>query len=96
MKTNPLHSLFVGEVTNASYQHVANLRIRFKWLTSATKFGEQAGIPYSRCQCHEASYNGIKSDFGRPLKERSIKEINRLTLFASSVNGAEGENTESV
>ncbi len=43
------------------------------------KFGEQAGLPYSRCRCHEASYNGVNSNFGRPLKERSIKEINRLT-----------------
>ncbi len=63
---------------------------------SATRFGEQAGIPYSRCGRTKAPYKGMKADLERSWKERLIKKINRLALFAASVHGAEGENILSV
>ncbi len=59
---------------------------------SATRFGEQAGIPYSRCERTKALYKGMKTDFERPWKERLIMKINRLALFAASVHRAEGKN----
>ncbi len=37
----------------------ANLWIRSRWLMSATRFGEQAGIPYSRCGRTKAPYKGM-------------------------------------
>ncbi len=44
MKTQPLQSLLVGEVTNPVANPVANFWMRSKSLMSATRFGEQAGI----------------------------------------------------
>ncbi len=52
----------------------------------ATSFGEQAGIPYTRFGRTKASYKGMEGDFERLWKERLIMEINRLALFAASVN----------
>ncbi len=60
---------------------------------SATRFGEQAGIPYSRCGRTKAPLKGMKADFDRSKKERLVMKINRLALCAASVHGAEGENT---
>ncbi len=48
---------------------VANLCIRSRWLISATRFGEQADIPYSRCGRTKAPYKGMKADFERFWKE---------------------------
>ncbi len=75
---------------------VANLGIRSTWLISATRFGEQAGIPYSRCGRTKAPYKGMKADFERSWKEHLIMKINRLPLFAALVHGAEGEDILSV
>ncbi len=63
-----------------------NLLIRSRWLMSATRFGEQAGIPYSRCGRTKAPYIGMKADFERSWKERLIMKINRLALFAVAVH----------
>ncbi len=52
----------------------------------ATRFGEQANIPYSRCGRTKAPYKGMKADFERSWKERLIMKINRLALFAASVH----------
>ncbi len=65
---------------------VANLRIHSRWLISATRFGEPAGIPYSRCGRTNAPYKGMKADFERSWKEHFIMKINRLALFAASVH----------
>ncbi len=65
---------------------VITLRSRSIWLVSATRFGEQAGIPYSMCGRIKASYKGMKADFKRSSKERLIMKINRLALFAASVH----------
>ncbi len=35
------------------------------WLISATRFGELAGIPYSRWGRTKTAYNGMKTDFER-------------------------------
>ncbi len=56
------------------------------WLISGMRFGEQAGIPYSRCGRTNASYKGMKANFKRSWKERLIMKINRLALFAVSVH----------
>ncbi len=50
---------------------------------SATRLGEQAGIPYSRCGRTKAPYKGIKADFERSWKEGLILKINRLALFSA-------------
>ncbi len=65
---------------------VANLWIVSRWLISAGRFGEPAGIPYSRCERTNAPYKGMKVDFERSWKERLIMNINRLALFAASVH----------
>ncbi len=65
---------------------VANLSILSRWLISATRFGEQAGIPYSRCDHTKAPYNGMKADFERPWNECLIMKINRFALFAASAH----------
>ncbi len=65
---------------------VAYLCIRSRWLISATRIGEQAGLPYSRCGRTKAPYKEMKVDFERSWKERLIMEINRLALFAASVH----------
>ncbi len=51
---------------------VANLSIRSRCLISAARFGEQAGIPYSRCGRTKAPYKGMKTDFERSWKELRI------------------------
>ncbi len=49
---------------------VTNLWIRFRWLISATRFVEQAGITYSRCGRSKAPYKGMKADLkGTPYNE---------------------------
>ncbi len=48
---------------------------------SAMRFGEQAGIPYSRCGRTKAPIKGMKTDFEISLKERLIMKTNRLALF---------------
>ncbi len=75
---------------------VANLWTRSRWLISATRFGEQAGILYSRWGRTKVPYKGMKADFERPWKERLIMKINRLALFSVSVHWAEGGNILSV
>ncbi len=50
---------------------------------SATRFGEQAGIPYWRCGRTKAPYKGMKAYFDRSWKEHLIMKINRL----ATVNG---------
>ncbi len=65
---------------------VANLWVRSRWLMPATRFGEQAGLPYSRCGRTKAPYKGMIADFERSWKERLIMKINRLALFAAAVH----------
>ncbi len=61
---------------------VANLWIRSRWLMSATRFGEQAGILYSRCGRTKAPYKGMKADFEVSLKKKKAKIYNStLTLI---------------
>ncbi len=67
----------------------AYLWICSRWLRSATRFGEQAGTPYSRCGRTKVPYRGMKADFERSWKERLIMTI---MIFAASVHWAEGEN----
>ncbi len=62
---------------------VVNLCIRCIRLMSATRFGEHASIPYSRCGRTKAPYKGMKADLERSWKERLIMKINRLAI----VNG---------
>ncbi len=78
MKAQSLQSLFLGEVTYASYQPCSS--------SLNSRFGEQAGIPYSRCGPTKAPIKGMKADFERYLKERLIMKVNRLALFAVSVH----------
>ncbi len=68
---------------------VAYLSSHPKWLISATRFGEQAGTPYSRCGRTKASYKEMKADFEISWKERLIVKINGLALFAASVHRVE-------
>ncbi len=44
---------------------VAYVWIRSKWLISATRFGELAGIPYLRCGRTKAPCKWKKADFER-------------------------------
>ncbi len=53
---------------------------------SATRFGEQAGIPYPRCGRTKAAYKGMKSDFESSWKECLIMKVNCLALFAALVH----------
>ncbi len=57
---------------------VANLRIRYKWLISTTKFGKQAGMPYYRCGRTKAPFNWMKVDFDLSFEKRSSMKINNL------------------
>ncbi len=83
-KAQSLQSFFLTNL-------VANLWIRSRWLMSATRFGEQTGIIYTRCGRTKSPYKGIKADFERSWKERFIMKINRLALFAAAVHWAEKE-----
>ncbi len=49
---------------------------------SATGFGEQAGIPYSRCGRTKAPFKGMKADFERSWKELSMKNSLAVYLHA--------------
>ncbi len=84
IKTQLLQSLFVGRVGMPVTKLVAYLWNHSRPLISATGFGEQAGILYSRCRRTKAPYKGMKTDFKRSLKERLMMKINRLALFAAS------------
>ncbi len=50
------------------------------------RFGEQAGIPYSRCGRTKTSHKGVKADLERSWKERLIKKINYLAFFVASMH----------
>ncbi len=65
---------------------VANLFIGSRSLISATRFGDQTGLPSSRCGRTKASYKGMKAHFKRYKKTRLILELNRLGLFAALVH----------
>ncbi len=75
---------------------VAYLSSHPKWLISATRFGEQAGTPYSSCGRTKAPYKEMKTDFERSWKGCLIIKINGLALFAASVHRVEGKNILSV
>ncbi len=75
---------------------IANLCIRSKWFISATRFGEQACMPNSRCGNTKSLYNWMKTDFERSVAGGSIKKINRLAFFAASLHGAEVGNKVSL
>ncbi len=47
---------------------------------SATRFGEQAGIPYSRCGRIKVQYNVMKADFERPWKEHPNMKVRNETI----------------
>ncbi len=64
----------------------ADLCIRSKWFKSATRFGEQARIPNSRCGRTKSLYKWMKTDFERSREESLIMKINRLALFAASLH----------
>ncbi len=81
-KTQPMQSLFVGKVMTAIYQPF--LWTRFRWLTSATRFCKQTGIPYSKCGRIGAPYNGMKADFERLWKGCLIMKTSRHASFAAS------------
>ncbi len=65
---------------------LVNLYLCSKWLTSAKRFEEQAGIKYSTCGRTRAPYNGMKANFESPYNDRLIMKINGLALFAVSVH----------
>ncbi len=75
---------------------VTNLWILFRWLISATRFCEQAGIPYSGCGRTKAPHKGMKADFKISWKERLIMKISRLALLVALVHWAKGEKILSV
>ncbi len=58
---------------------LANLRLRFKWLTLTTSFGEQACALYFMGGHTIATYNG------RSLKKCPVIKTSRLSLFESIV-----------
>ncbi len=66
---------------------VTNFWIRSRWLISATKFGEQAEIPYSKCGRTKAPYKGMKADFERYISREiftliiSETPIHKLAAF---------------
>ncbi len=59
---------------------VAYLWIRSKWLISATRFGEQAGVPYLRCGSTKALYKWKKADFERSWAKLICLSLNELRL----------------
>ncbi len=75
---------------------VANIWFLSRWFISATRFGKQADMPYSRCRCPKSPCKEMKADLGRPWEERLIMKINRLDSLTASVYWAESENTLSI
>ncbi len=65
----------------------AKLLIRSRSATiSPTRFGEQAGIPYSRCGHTKAPYKRMNADIEKSWKERLIMNNSRRTIFEASVD----------
>ncbi len=54
---------------------VTNRKTAQRWLISATRFGERADIPCSRCGRTKAPYKGMKADSERFWKERLIMKM---------------------
>ncbi len=74
----PISSPLQGMKTHQTNAHYQPCSLSLNWLTSARRFGRQAGISYSRCGCTKALFNGMKSDFDRFWKECLILQINCL------------------
>ncbi len=53
---------------------------------SATRRGEQAGMPYLRRGRINAPYNGTEADFERSWQLQVNIKVSRLVLNAASVN----------